>query len=122
MPGAPRRSPKLRASPPPPGRTPAGSHAPDRTGFAKIRRIVAVGAIRVISAPEIVVGVARPMRLLLPPPRHVAAILLTIALASCGGSKDEAYIEKPVDDLYNKAMDALVAENYAAAAKTFDQV
>src|SRR6202140_1984882 len=62
------------------------------------------------------------MRVLLPPSRPVAAILLMIALASCSDSKNEAYIEKPVDDLYNKAMDALVDENYTAAAKTFDQV
>src|ERR1700682_2722680 len=56
------------------------------------------------------------------PPRPVAAILLILALASCSSSKDEAYIEKPVDDLYNKAMDALVDENYTTAAKTFDTV
>src|SRR6266481_3895623 len=63
------------------------------------------------------------MRLLLfPPLRPVAAMLLLIALASCGDSKNQAYIEKPVDDLYNKAMDALVDENYATAAKNFDQV
>jgi len=63
------------------------------------------------------------MRLLfLLSPRGIAALLLTIALAGCGDSKNQAYIEKPVDDLYNKAMDALVDENYAAAAKTFDTV
>ncbi len=61
------------------------------------------------------------MRLLLSPLRLVAAALL-IALAGCGGSKNEAYIEKPVDDLYNKAMDALADENYNQAAKTFDDV
>ena len=61
------------------------------------------------------------MRLLLWPPRIAAAAVL-IVLAACGGSKNEVYIEKPVDDLYNKAMDALVEENYATAAKTFDQV
>src|SRR5713101_2553807 len=56
------------------------------------------------------------MRLLLfPPPRQVAAMLLLIALASCGDSKNQAYIEKPVDDLYNKAMDDLVDETYATA-------
>ena len=47
------------------------------------------------------------MRLLFPPPRLAAAILL-LALSGCGNSKNDAYIEKPVDDLYNKAMDALV--------------
>jgi outer membrane protein assembly factor BamD len=61
------------------------------------------------------------MRLLLSLPRLAAALLL-IALAACGGTKNEAYIEKPVDDLYNKAMDALVEENYTTAAKTFDEV
>jgi outer membrane protein assembly factor BamD len=47
---------------------------------------------------------------------------LLIALASCGGAKKDAYIEKPVDELYNKAMDQIVDERYAQAAKTFDQV
>ncbi len=61
------------------------------------------------------------MGLLFSPPRLAAAALL-IALAACGGAKNEAYIEKPVDDLYNKAMDALVDEDYTIAAKTFDEV
>jgi outer membrane protein assembly factor BamD len=61
------------------------------------------------------------MRLLFPPPRLAAAILL-LALSGCGNSKNDAYIEKPVDDLYNKAMDALVDERYSEAAKTFEQV
>ena len=43
-------------------------------------------------------------------------------LAACGGSKKEVYVEKPVDDLYNKAMDEMVEERYATAAKTFDEV
>jgi len=57
----------------------------------------------------------------LSPSRLLAAGFL-FALAACGGNKDQAYIEKPVDDLYNKAMDALLEENYTAAAKTFDEV
>jgi outer membrane protein assembly factor BamD len=61
------------------------------------------------------------MRLSLLPPRIVAAGLL-FAVAACGGSKNQAYIEKPVDDLYNRAMDALVEEDYPGAAKTFDEV
>jgi outer membrane protein assembly factor BamD len=61
------------------------------------------------------------MRLLLTPTRLGAALSL-LALVACGGDKNQAYIEKPVDDLYNKAMDALVDENYAQAAKTFDEV
>src|SRR5215831_10188209 len=43
-------------------------------------------------------------------------------LAACGGAKKEAYVEKPVDDLYNKAMDELVEERYPTAAKTFEEV
>jgi len=62
------------------------------------------------------------MRLLLSPPRLVAATLVMTLFAACSDSKNQAYIEKPVDDLYNKAMDALVDENYAVAAKTFDTV
>ncbi len=54
---------------------------------------------------------------------RLAAVGLLFVLAACGGnSKNQAYIEKPVDDLYNKAMDALVEENYTQAATTFDQV
>jgi outer membrane protein assembly factor BamD len=53
---------------------------------------------------------------------HLAAFGLLMALAACGDSKNTVYIEKPVDDLYNKAMDDLVDENYTQAAKTFDQV
>ena len=61
------------------------------------------------------------MRLLLTPAKF-GAVALVFALAACGGDKNQAYIEKPVDELYNKAMDALVDENYTGAAKTFDQV
>src|SRR6516165_8715 len=49
------------------------------------------------------------------------AALMTV-LAACGGSKKDVYVEKPVDDLYNKAMDEMVEERFAAAAKTFDEV
>jgi outer membrane protein assembly factor BamD len=61
------------------------------------------------------------MRLLLPP-TWVGAAMLVVVLAGCGNSKNEVYIEKPVDDLYNKAMDSLVDERYSDAAKTFEQV
>jgi outer membrane protein assembly factor BamD len=53
---------------------------------------------------------------------RLAAVALLFALGACGDSKNQAYVEKPVDDLYNKAMDALVDEDYTAAAKTFDEV
>ncbi|HEX5454722.1 MAG TPA: outer membrane protein assembly factor BamD [Stellaceae bacterium] len=54
---------------------------------------------------------------------RIAAAGLMLAVAACSSApKKQAYIEKPVDDLYNKAMDALVSDNYATAANTFDQV
>src|SRR6202045_940077 len=43
-------------------------------------------------------------------------------LGACGGGKKDIYVEKPVDDLYNKAMDELVEGGYATAAKTFEEV
>lgn len=55
-------------------------------------------------------------------PSRLFAVGFLFALAACGGNKEQVYIEKPVDDLYNKAMDALLEENYLAAAKTFDEV
>ena len=53
---------------------------------------------------------------------RLAGLGLALALAACGGGGKEAYIEKPVDDLYNKAMDDMADQNYDLAAKTFDQV
>ncbi|HEX3885790.1 MAG TPA: outer membrane protein assembly factor BamD [Stellaceae bacterium] len=54
---------------------------------------------------------------------RLGAAALLLGVAACGGdTKNQAYIEKPVDDLYNKAMDQLTDDNPTAAAKTFDQV
>ena len=58
-------------------------------------------------------------------PMRLVARLLPLAflvlLAACG-NKEAAYVEKPVEELYNSAMDALVAGNYRTAAKGFDEV
>jgi outer membrane protein assembly factor BamD len=58
--------------------------------------------------------------------RHCAAVTVAIgfaaALAGCSGNKQQAYIEKPVDELYNKAMDQITEQHYDEAAKTFDAV
>ncbi len=56
------------------------------------------------------------------PSRWFGLAALTVTLAACGGGNKDAYIEKPVDDLYNQAMDDMVEERYAPAAKTFEQV
>ena len=57
-------------------------------------------------------------------PQRLAALSLLFALAACGGSaaKNQTYIEKPVDDLYNNAMDQLISEDYNKAASTFGEV
>src|SRR5438034_1696459 len=60
----------------------------------------------------------RPLAVL----RWLCSVVLVCALAACGGGKKDVYVEKPVDDLYNKAMDEMVEERYATAAKTFDEV
>lgn len=53
--------------------------------------------------------------------RAAAAILLTVVLAACG-TKEDKYVERPVEDLYNGAMNAVAAYNWEAAAKGFDEV
>lgn len=53
----------------------------------------------------------------------VAAAVLAVALSACGTTDDEAeYFEQPVDELYSKAMDELMDENYEKAAELFDEV
>jgi outer membrane protein assembly factor BamD len=54
--------------------------------------------------------------------RLCGAAALVALLAACGGNKQDAYIEKPVDELYNKAMDEMAEESYETAAKSFDSV
>lgn len=61
-------------------------------------------------------------------PRSLRAGLLVIflgaGLAACSGSDSEelAYVERPVEELYNEALDELEAGNYRAAAPLFDEV
>lgn len=55
--------------------------------------------------------------------RLLAALTLVFALAACGGGEEEvAYVERPVEVLYNTAMDALEREDYADAARAFEEV
>ena len=46
---------------------------------------------------------------------------LAAALAACSGTEPE-YVERPVEDLYNGAMDSLLAEEYEESARLFDEV
>ena len=46
-----------------------------------------------------------------------------LLLAACGGTTDkDAYVERPVETLYNTAMDDMLGERYEKAAKGFDEV
>ena len=49
------------------------------------------------------------------------AVLLAAVLAACA-SADEEYLERPVDVLYNEAMDLLFAGDYGSAAAAFHEV
>lgn len=53
----------------------------------------------------------------------LAAAFLAAAtlLAACGGD-EEVYVERPVEDLYNEAMDLLIDRDYELAATAFDEV
>jgi len=56
-------------------------------------------------------------------PFRLGVGLLVLALSACGGStKNQAYIEKPVDELYNNAMDQLADDDFNKAANTFELV
>jgi outer membrane protein assembly factor BamD len=52
------------------------------------------------------------------------AVATTLGLAACASQKDEKveYVERPVEDLYNDALDALEAGNQKRAAELFDEV
>lgn len=55
--------------------------------------------------------------------RFAGVIALTLALGACAGSsEEEAYIERPVNDLYNAALDELKNGNNTRAAAAFQEV
>lgn len=57
------------------------------------------------------------------PLSRLAMPALALALlAACGGKDKENYVERPVEQLYNAGIDALLAERYALAARSFDEV
>jgi outer membrane protein assembly factor BamD len=53
---------------------------------------------------------------------HAAAfVFAALALAACASKKD-TYVDRPVEDLYNSAMDQLLDGEYTIAVKDFDEV
>jgi outer membrane protein assembly factor BamD len=49
------------------------------------------------------------------------ALSLALGLAACG-SDDDKYVEQPVEQLYNRGLDALGQQEYKTAAKSFEEV
>ena len=55
-------------------------------------------------------------------PRLLSVCAVALALLAGCSSKKDTYVEKPVDELYNDAMDRLDAGDYVEASKAFDEV
>lgn len=52
----------------------------------------------------------------------MAVGLLLLGLAACASDEEPAYVERPVEELYNSAMDQLLAAEYLESARLFDEV
>jgi outer membrane protein assembly factor BamD len=48
--------------------------------------------------------------------------LITVLAACSGGSDDKAYVEKPVNELYNSAVNAIENQRYLDATQLFEEV
>jgi outer membrane protein assembly factor BamD len=64
----------------------------------------------------------RPARPRLGARAAAAALALGLTLAGCASDGEDEYVERPVGQLYNQAMDQLLDENYKQAASLFDEV
>ena len=56
------------------------------------------------------------------PAAVLRALLCAVLVSACAGNQSAAPSERSVQDLYNSAVNALEAENYATAARSFDEV
>ncbi len=54
--------------------------------------------------------------------RLAPAMLLAVTLWACAGDKPDDYVERPVEQIYNQAVDLLLQKKYLQAAKQFDEV
>jgi outer membrane protein assembly factor BamD len=55
--------------------------------------------------------------------RLAAVFALAMLASACGSdSKKDTYVERPVEELYNQAMDKFIDNNYRGAASDFDEV
>ncbi len=55
-------------------------------------------------------------------PRLGAVLGLVLLASACGSSKKDVYVERPVEELYNRAMDKFNDSNYRGATSDFDEV
>jgi outer membrane protein assembly factor BamD len=55
-------------------------------------------------------------------PRLALAAALLGCAACSSSDKEDTYVERPVEQIYNSAVDALTEERYATAAREFDEV
>ena len=57
------------------------------------------------------------------PIAFIASVALALTLlASCSSNDETAYVEREVEELYNEAMDSLLAGDFTDAAAGFDEV
>lgn len=54
--------------------------------------------------------------------RPALLLIAVLALAACSTTDEEAYVERPVENIYNGAMDLMFDGNYQLAAREFDEV
>jgi outer membrane protein assembly factor BamD len=52
----------------------------------------------------------------------LASALLALALAGCAGAEEEEYVERPVEELYNEALDQLQDGDPRRAGQAFEEV
>lgn len=64
---------------------------------------------------------SRALQYIRRPATLVAGVLLAAGLAACS-SKKQDYVERPVEQIYNHAVDLLLDQKYLEAAKEFDEV
>src|SRR5690606_24928181 len=53
--------------------------------------------------------------------RAFVPLVLLLGVAACGTTKEDVYIERPVEEIYNGAMDKLLAGDLRGAAADFDE-
>lgn len=55
-------------------------------------------------------------------PTCLALAAAALLAAACSSNDEDKYVERPVEQIYNSAVDALTSERYVTAAKEFDEV